>query len=97
MRNLTSLVFLILLLSSCASTKKVEYDYYYFSWDAYQIEKRHISGGVIPKQSHATIDGHLYTCHCTPEFVEKNYKPNFPDVVLVKKVTKGTGKTMIQY
>jgi hypothetical protein len=85
------------MLASCASLPKSEYEYYYYSHTAYQLKQSAIDGGASPKPNHSTIDGKEFTCNCPPSFIEKEYRPNFPDVVLVKKLKKGQGKVLIHF
>ena len=91
------LILLIIIISSCSTQKKVEYDYYYFSYTAFWNVKNMIDSSTSPGINLTTIDGVGYTCKCPPDFIEREYKKNFPDVVLVKKKVKGTGIIQIHH
>ncbi len=90
MKNM--ILFLPLFCLACASSK-VEYDYYYYSHDAYmRTRSMALPGAGV---NHTTIDGVYFTCKCDPGFFEKLYKKNYPDAVLVAKKKKGSGVVSI--
>ena len=53
-----------------------EYDYYYYSETAYKVADRMINNGVNPTSVHTTVDGHEFTCCCSPDFIKNDYIKN---------------------
>lgn len=77
----------------------VEYDYFYFSQDAYEMTKRNIIYGRTPS-NHSTVNGREFTLWITEnykDFFKNEYLKSFPDTVLVMKLPKDTGKILIHY
>ena len=83
---------LLFLLSNCASAPKLTHDYFWYSRQADNVALRMIESGTTPRLTRSKVDGMVYTCWCTPEYVDTSYRKRFPDVMLIKKVSKEIGK-----
>lgn len=87
----------LLLFFACVTPKDVPYDHFYYSQQAYERIKQMREGGVKPAPTIARVNGVIFTCQCPPTYIEKTYKKQFPDVVLIRKDLRSQAEVTIEY
>lgn len=78
----------------------VEYEYFYYSYQAemWQNKLRESArqSGLPNNYPVTTVDGVIFTCQCPPAFIDSSYRKQFPDVALVKVLSKKKAEKLVK-
>jgi len=82
-----TLIFCCFIFLSCVDRKYKQYDFFYYSKRIFLLQDSLINLGVS-NAYHNKVNGIIFTCKCSPAFIQK-YETGS---TLVAVIPKGTGK-----